>query len=252
MTGDAPIFDPVAFRLDAEQNAIIARARDLAAANFAPRAAQYDREAKFPVENYRDLHEAGLLGHLHPKIAGRARRQLPDVLARRRRDRPLLRRHRADLEHACLLHPLVRRARRRSWRWMPTLAPSTTTAVVSTTAASSGEGAIYSQPFSEGGAAAAGAAAFGTEAHPALGGWRVSGKKIFASLVRPCRLLRHPLHRDGAGRQTLPPQHALSRHPRHRRSRRAASSATGTRLGCAAPSRARCCSTTSSCHTTPR
>src|SRR3954451_18464436 len=44
------------------------------------------------------------------------------------------------------------------------------------------QGAIYSQPFSEGGAAAAGAAAFGTEAKPVDGGFVVNGKKIFASL----------------------------------------------------------------------
>ena len=44
------------------------------------------------------------------------------------------------------------------------------------------DGAIYSQPFSEGGAAAAGAAAFGTEAKPVDGGFVVNGKKIFASL----------------------------------------------------------------------
>jgi alkylation response protein AidB-like acyl-CoA dehydrogenase len=44
------------------------------------------------------------------------------------------------------------------------------------------DGAIYSQPFSEGGAAAAGAAAFGTEARPVDGGFVINGKKIFASL----------------------------------------------------------------------
>ena len=44
------------------------------------------------------------------------------------------------------------------------------------------DGAIYSQPFSEGGAAAAGGVAFGTEAKPSKGGWIVNGKKIFASL----------------------------------------------------------------------
>jgi alkylation response protein AidB-like acyl-CoA dehydrogenase len=43
-------------------------------------------------------------------------------------------------------------------------------------------GAVYSQPFSEGGAAAAGGVAFGTEARPAAGGFIVNGKKIFASL----------------------------------------------------------------------
>jgi alkylation response protein AidB-like acyl-CoA dehydrogenase len=44
------------------------------------------------------------------------------------------------------------------------------------------DGAIYSQPFSEGGAAAAGVVAFGTEARPVDGGFVVNGKKIFASL----------------------------------------------------------------------
>src|SRR2546427_5066916 len=43
-------------------------------------------------------------------------------------------------------------------------------------------GAIYAQPFSEGGAAAAGVVAFGTEARPVDGGFVVNGKKIFASL----------------------------------------------------------------------
>src|SRR6201998_1201090 len=42
-------------------------------------------------------------------------------------------------------------------------------------------GAIYSQPFSEGGAAAAGGVAFGTEATPVKGGWIVNGKKSVAS-----------------------------------------------------------------------
>jgi alkylation response protein AidB-like acyl-CoA dehydrogenase len=44
------------------------------------------------------------------------------------------------------------------------------------------DGAVYAQPFSEGGAAAAGTVAFGTEARPVEGGFIVNGKKIFASL----------------------------------------------------------------------
>ena len=59
---DPPIFDPDAFRLSDEQADIIARARELGQSVFASRAAAYDREAKFPTENYRDLHRAGLLG----------------------------------------------------------------------------------------------------------------------------------------------------------------------------------------------
>ena len=37
------------------------------------------------------------------------------------------------------------------------------------------DGAIYSQPFSEGGAAAAAGVAFGTEPKPVKGGWLVNG-----------------------------------------------------------------------------
>src|SRR5690606_36502395 len=44
------------------------------------------------------------------------------------------------------------------------------------------EGAIYAQPFSEGGAAAAGVVPFSTSAKKVEGGWVVNGKKIFASL----------------------------------------------------------------------
>src|SRR5215813_11275145 len=67
---DAPIFDPDAFRLSREQAAIIARARELGQTVFAERAVAYDREAKFPTENYKDLHRTGLLGISIPKKHG--------------------------------------------------------------------------------------------------------------------------------------------------------------------------------------
>jgi alkylation response protein AidB-like acyl-CoA dehydrogenase len=44
------------------------------------------------------------------------------------------------------------------------------------------DGALYAQPFSEGSAAAAGRAPFGTTARKVAGGWLVNGRKIFASL----------------------------------------------------------------------
>ena len=44
-------------------------------------------------------------------------------------------------------------------------------------------GQVYSQPFSEGGAAAAGKAPFGTLARKVDGGYVINGKKIFASLA---------------------------------------------------------------------
>ena len=67
---DAPIFDPRAFRLNDEQAAIIATARELGQTVFAGRAGTYDRDATFPTENYKDLHRAGLLGIAIPKKHG--------------------------------------------------------------------------------------------------------------------------------------------------------------------------------------
>ena len=67
---DAPLFDAKAFRLTGEQAEIMARARHLGQTVFAERAAAYDRDARFPVENYRDLHRAGLLGIAIPQELG--------------------------------------------------------------------------------------------------------------------------------------------------------------------------------------
>jgi len=54
---------------EAEKTALISLCTDLAK-KFAPRAAKYDREASFPVENYDDLKAAGLLGIMVPKEKG--------------------------------------------------------------------------------------------------------------------------------------------------------------------------------------
>lgn len=56
--------------LTPEQQAIVAKAAKLSRENFAPRAARFDEESSFPFENYRDLHEAGLLGLNAPKEYG--------------------------------------------------------------------------------------------------------------------------------------------------------------------------------------
>src|SRR6476469_5085326 len=70
---DAPIFDPVAFRLSDEQAGIIARAREIGQSVFAGRAAAYDREAIFPTENYRELARGGLVGIAVPQEPRRPR-----------------------------------------------------------------------------------------------------------------------------------------------------------------------------------
>src|SRR3977135_1962296 len=43
---------------------------ELARSRFAPRAARFDSEAAFPLENYRDLYAAGLLGLTVPQAFG--------------------------------------------------------------------------------------------------------------------------------------------------------------------------------------
>src|SRR5437016_7381144 len=178
---DAPIFDPSAFRLSDEQTAIIAQARELGQSIFAGRAADYDRDAKFPTENYADLHRAGLLGIAIPKKHGGlgADYQTYALSA-------------AEIGRYCGATALTWNMHVCSTLWSGPLADD-----LEMEAATRAEherrralhykrivddGAIYSQPFSEGGAAAAGGVAFGTEAKPVKGGWIVNGKKIFASL----------------------------------------------------------------------
>ncbi|MFM8755828.1 MAG: acyl-CoA dehydrogenase family protein, partial [Limnohabitans sp.] len=58
------------YPLTEKQQQLMALARQLGRDNFAPRAAQLDREAQFPFANYDDLREAGLLGQLPHGVAG--------------------------------------------------------------------------------------------------------------------------------------------------------------------------------------
>src|ERR1700759_1270625 len=178
---DRPIFDHKAFRLDDQLAAIIATARHLGQTVFAGRAAAYDRDAKFPTENYQDLHRAGLLGISIPKKHGGlgADYQTYSLAA-------------AEIGRYCGATALTWNMHVCSTLWSGPLADDLEMDA-STRAEHEGrravhykriidDGAIYSQPFSEGGAAAAGGVAFGTEAKPVKGGWVINGKKIFASL----------------------------------------------------------------------
>src|SRR5664279_2819262 len=162
---DAPIFDPLAFRLSDEQAAIIARARELGQTVFAGRAAAFDRDATFPIENYRDLHGAGLLGIAIPKKHGGlgAGYQTYALAA-------------AEVGRYCGATALTWNMHVCSTLWSGPLADdlemdATTRAEHERRRAVHyrrivADGALYSQPFSEGGAAAAGGVAFGTEAKP--------------------------------------------------------------------------------------
>ena len=176
-----PIFDPVAFRLGDDAAALIARTQALAAASFAPRAAQHDRDASFPTENYRDLHAAGLLAICIPKAhGGLGADYLTYALAA------------AEIARHCGATALTWNMHVCSTLWAGSLADD-----LEMDAAMRAEherhraihfkrivadGAIYAQPFSEANASALGAMPFGTAAKPVDGGWVLNGRKVFASL----------------------------------------------------------------------
>ena len=178
---DAPLFDPVAYHLSRGQADLIARARTLGAERFAPRAAQHDRDASFPTENYHDLRDARLLAVCIPhQHGGLAADYLTYVLAA------------AEIARSCGATALTWNMHVCSTLWAGALADD-----LSMDAATRAEherrralhfrrivaeGAIYAQPFSEGNASAVGAIPFGTVAKPVDGGWLVTGRKVFASL----------------------------------------------------------------------
>ena len=180
---DAPIFASESFKLTAEEIALTNQARELAAQNFAPRAATIDREARFPTENYADLRTAGLLGVCVPREYG--------GLGASYRAYALTA---AEIGRYCGATALTFNMHVCSCLWSGTLAdaldmPDDVRAAHHQRrgrhyARIIEDGKIYSQPFSEGGAvaAAAGTVPFATTATKVDGGWVVNGKKIFASL----------------------------------------------------------------------
>jgi alkylation response protein AidB-like acyl-CoA dehydrogenase len=178
---DAPIFAPDAFRLGPFQADLIEKARHFGRRVLAPRAQKCDREASFPLENFRDMHAEGLLAICIPKADGGLGADfLTYCIAA------------AELGRFCGATALSWNMHVCSTLWSGALADDLPMSPADRAAHEKQRrihyrriverGAIYAQPFSEGGAAAAGVVAFGTEARPVEGGFRVSGKKIFASL----------------------------------------------------------------------
>jgi alkylation response protein AidB-like acyl-CoA dehydrogenase len=179
---DAPIFEASAFELTDRQVELSSRARRLGESNFAARAAKWDRDASFPTENYRDLHASGLLGICVPEEhGGEGADHLTYAIAA------------AEIGRYCGSTALTWNMHVCSCLWTGALADQLDmTAEDRRTHARRRAvhykrivegGKIYSQPFSEGGAAAAGAVAFGTKAKKVDQGWLINGKKIFASLA---------------------------------------------------------------------
>lgn len=181
MTNDAPIFDPEQWRLTPQQTELSTLARELGQHKFAARAADYDRNAAFPTANFEDFHKAGLLGVCIPEDQGGHGADLKTYMLMA-----------AEIGRYCGSTALTFNMHVSSCLWTGPLADGLTLDDDLRAKLVEGrkahyrriieEGAVYAQPFSEGGAAAAGKKAFGTQAIRTDGGWRVSGKKIFASL----------------------------------------------------------------------
>ena len=171
----------MAFRLPEQAAALIDKVRRFGRRVVAPRAERHDRDATFPIENFRDMHAEGLLAICIPQDAGGAGASFATYCLAA-----------AELGRYCGATALSWNMHVCSTLWTGALADDLEMSTAERSQHNArrrlhyqrivGEGALYSQPFSEGGAAAAGAAAFGTEAKPVDGGFLVNGKKIFASL----------------------------------------------------------------------
>jgi alkylation response protein AidB-like acyl-CoA dehydrogenase len=148
---------------------------------FAERAAGYDREAAFPFENYAELREAGMLGLCIPERYGGMGASFQDymhVSAELARSCPMTaltyNMHSQttlwtgiladDLDMPAEVRERHERIRTGLYRWILE------------------DGAIMSQPLSEGIARGA-TAGVATTATPAPGGYHVNGRKVFASLA---------------------------------------------------------------------
>lgn len=167
--------------LSRAQRELIGRAAELGRSRLAPRAARHDREASFPFENFDDLRQAGLLSLCVPASHGGLDADFATyalVVAE-------LGRHCAATALSFNMHAsacmgagfiadqldmsAAERAgheRHRALHFERIVR----------------QGKLYAQPFSEGGAAAAGKAPWSTVARKVDGGYRINGRKIFASL----------------------------------------------------------------------
>ena len=171
--GDMP-FTPL-------QREWLAKAHALGRDKFAARAAQWDKEASFPFANYEDLREQGFLKLCVPTAFGGAGADFPTYMMVA-----------AEIGRFCGATALTWNMHICSTMWTGVLADGIAMSEEQRAehavrrqihfARIVNEGKLYAQPFSEGTAAAAGRAPFGTTAKKVEGGWLINGKKIWASL----------------------------------------------------------------------
>jgi len=164
-----------------KQRSLLALAHELGRERFAPRAARWDREASFPFANYDDLRASGLLALCVPESHGGLGADYATYMMVA-----------AEIGRFCGATALTYNMHICSTLWTGMLADGI--AMTDEQRAEHArrrelhfsrvvkDGAVYAQPFSEGSAAAAGRAPFGTTARKVDRGWVVNGRKIFASL----------------------------------------------------------------------
>jgi alkylation response protein AidB-like acyl-CoA dehydrogenase len=163
------------------QRELLAQAHALGRDRFAARAAQWDQEASFPFANYEDLRDAGFLRLCVPTSHGGLGADYATYMMVA-----------AEIGRFCGATALTWNMHICSTMWTGVLAdgiPMTDAQRAEHAARRElhfqrivDQGAIYAQPFSEGTAAAAGRAPFGTTAKKVDGGWLINGRKIWASL----------------------------------------------------------------------
>ncbi len=168
-------------RLTPQQRELISRVAALGP-NWAARAERHDREAVFPHENYAELRAAGLLGICVPAAHGGLGADFETYVMVS-----------AEIGRWCGATALSLNMHVSTCLWTGAIADALDMTPEQRTEHEQHravhyrrivqEGQLYAQPFSEGGAAAAGAAPWGTTARKVDGGYFINGKKIFASLA---------------------------------------------------------------------
>lgn len=164
------------------QRELIDTAAALGREKFAARAAHHDAQASFPFENYEDLRRCGLLKICVPRAHGGLGADFATYVMVA-----------AEIGRHCGATALSFNMHVCACLWAGPIADALDMTPGQRTGHERNRalhyaniverGRVYSQPFSEGGAAAAGKAPWGTLARRVDGGYLVNGRKIFASLA---------------------------------------------------------------------
>ena len=175
IAGDPALLTP-------RQRELVALASELGRTRFGPRAAEHDRDASFPIENYRDLRESGLLALCVPSERGGLGADYFTFMLVA-----------AELGRHCGATALSYTMHVCATLWAGPVADALDLSSAERADQEAHrklhyerivkQGKIYSQPFSEGGAASAGKAPWGTLAKKVEGGYLVTGRKLFATLA---------------------------------------------------------------------